>query len=250
MKKRLLRVLIGFLLISSASSLFSQGFHFGIKGGPTVGFQRWDQLGERDPLYKYHGILFIESAPEDGLFSVFAQAGYHVRGSANRIRSQTVQTPTGFRDFEGRTIEFQFNNISVTAGGKQKYYLGASNTKVYYALGVRGDYNLSTNLPTFEEFNPFFLYQPRDEFVNKVTLGVYFGGGFEFPLSELVGMVLELSVNPDITRQYFQPPLENVLNPNPNSPNRVINLQQQSIRNFSLELTVGFRFWRKVEYID
>ncbi len=121
----------------------AQSYAFGIKGGPTVGFQQWNS-SDRDPLFKYHGIVFIESAPEGNQFALFAQAGYHVKGSAIIQRATQVYTPTGTVNVDKQKKEYQFKNVSVILGGKQKYDFGES-TKAYYSFGIRGDYNVATN---------------------------------------------------------------------------------------------------------
>ena len=66
-----------------AQGLAQGGFAFGIKGGPTIGLQQWEGF-EQDPLFKYHGIAFIESISEENAFGVFAQLGYHQKGSMRR----------------------------------------------------------------------------------------------------------------------------------------------------------------------
>ena len=54
------RLLLVIAILFSVIQLDAQGFAWGIKGGFTLGTQNWNGF-ERDPLIKYHGILFIES---------------------------------------------------------------------------------------------------------------------------------------------------------------------------------------------
>jgi len=253
MKKTLL-LFITMLLLSM--SLIAQSRAYTLKGGLTIGTQRWDNSFQRDPLFAYHGIAGIESAPEDDRFALFAQVGYHVKGSAIRTFATSAQTTSGqLINVPARTTPFKFKNISLTVGGKQKYDFKAQS-KVYYMFGVRGDYTASTQLrPDFlnDQNDPFFLsyalIYPFDDFVRKWNYGVTFGGGMEIPLSEFISGILEFTINPDFKRQYDQPRIENIINPNPNTTNNSV-LRERQIRNITFELTVGFRFLHKIEYID
>ena len=225
----------------------AQGFAWGLKGGLSLGIQKWNN-SERDPLYTYHAIAFMESLSEENAFTLFGQAGYHKRGSAIRTRSFTAPDSQGMlREFPGRTTKYEFNNASLSVGAKQKYDLGLSS-KFYYLVGLRADYTINTNLEEFEEIalltGGFF---PLEIGVRKFNYGAIFGGGVEFELSELIGVVAELTINPDLSRQYFQPEVPNAFNP---FTGMAQTLREQSIRNVTVELSVGFRFIRSVEYID
>ena len=130
--------------------------------------------------------------------------------------------------------------------------MGTTANKWFYLIGVRGDYNLSTNLGQFRELierNPAFAIYPIDapDFIREITYGVTIGGGMEVPFSEFIGLVFELTINPDFSFQYIQPAIPFVPDPLTGT-NRTI--PERRIRNLSLEFTVGFRFLRKVEYID
>ena len=234
------------LLVLCSIGAGAQDTAFGIKGGPLLGVQQWNGF-EQDLLISYHAIAFIESADENNDFSVFAQAGYHVRGSAHR--NQRFQTIGG--DFyRPPTRNFEFRNIALTLGGKQKKDLGVNGNKWYYGFGVRGEYTVNTNLKEYEEGNnlTFPGFYPIDFYVNKFNYGIYASGGLEIPFSELVGGIVELSINPDFSKQYDQPEIGNILNPfNPGTPRTI---QERSIRNVSVELTVGLRFLRKVIVLD
>ncbi len=250
MKKYLLGTILFALL---GTSLGAQGFAFGVKGGLSVGFQKWGGVNgngnQRDPLMAYHGIAFIESAPEDDRFAVFAQGGYHVRGGAVRTFTRTIRDNAGnLRDLPGRTDRYEFRNISIAVGGKQKRALGDSYNSVYYFMGLRGDYTLNTNLRRYEIFNSNFApYYPVDAFVQKFNYGVIVGGGFEFSVSDLIGIILEVTVNPDFSDQYRQPPIQNVTNP---YNSMLIDLPSRELNNTTLEVTLGFRFLNRYEYIE
>lgn len=247
-----MRIFFSVVLLLLSYTAYSQSYAFGIKGGATTGFQRWDNsFSSRDPLYRYHAIAFIETAEEDSPFALFAQAGYHIKGSAIRTFPTKVNTPIGFQDIPGFTIPFEFRNISLTLGAKQE--IGANiGSKLYYLLGVRGDYTLNTNLDEASSNNGglFLGILPFDGFVTKFNYGVTLGGGIQFDFSDYVATFLELTVNPDFSKQYRQPAIPNVRNPNPNSSNSLITIPERQISNTTIELTLGFRFLHKIVYLD
>ena len=241
------RILLTICLILGATCLiWSQGSVFGIKGGPTFATQNWDNSLQRDVAINYHGIAFIESYSEEEPFALFAQVGYHVKGSAIRNRNF-------FNPLTGRppAQEFLFRNISLTLGAKQKFDLN-NTAQWYWLLGVRGDYTVSTNLGIYTDFNSrnlAFAIYPFDvpEFIRDINYGVTVGAGIEVPFSEYVGGLIEFSVNPDFSFQYEQPEIPNITDPY-TGQNR--SIPQRQIRNLTFEITVGFRFLRKIEYVD
>ena len=220
----------------------AQSTAFVLQGGLTVGFQKWDNSFDRQPLYKFHGALSVESVDNDNdNISIFAQLGYHIRGSATRFRFY----------FQGGGIDqfseqFQFRNLSMVLGGKQKFQLG-ERSKYFYFAGIRGDYTLNTNIDELGISNPYApLYYPQVGFMNRWMVGVSIGGGLEIPFSELVGAQLMLSVHPDFLYQYNQPAIPNVIDPN--NPGQNITIRERQIRNLSIELSLGLRLLRKVVY--
>jgi hypothetical protein len=228
------------------SGLNAQGTAYTLKGGLTLGVQQWNSF-DQDPLFKYHGAISAESLDESAQFSIYAQAGYHLKGSA--LRNQqffNINNPN--QPFRLPAQEFIFRNISVVLGAKRKYEL-SDRLMAYYLIGLRGDYTLSTNLKEYKALNEAnnTLFYPADEYVRKWNYGVALGGGFEFSLGELVGANLEFTVNPDFSQQYRQPQINNVYNPftrqNGNIPERIV-------RNVTFEISAGFRLLRIVEYVD
>lgn len=230
-------------LVIYLSSMNAQGFAWGAKGGLLLGLQKWEGF-QRDPLIKYQGSLFIESLPEEEKFSFFAQGGLHLKGSA--IRNQRYFFANG-EEFRPPTTEFIFRNLSVVLGAKQKFDFGL-NGKKFYSFGLRADYTLSTNLDDFKQGGFAPITFPDNFFVRKFNYGVSVGGGLEFPFSELIGAVVDLSINPDLSFQYMQPTIPNVTNPA--NPGQTITIPERRIVNITVELSVGFRFLRKIEYID
>lgn len=239
--KHLLSVALFFLTISQ---LCAQGTAYSFKGGLTLGIQKWNSL-DQDPLFKYHGAICAESLDETSLFSVFAQAGYHLKGSALRNGNFLDQNGNFYRL---SAQEFIFKNASLILGAKRKYDM-SEVMRGYYLLGLRGDYTLGTNLDKYKAANEFNggLFYPDNNFVRKWNYGISIGGGFEFAFGELVGGLLEITVNPDFSYQYRQPTIPNVRDPY-TGQNR--SIPERSIRNITFEITAGFRLLRKVEYID
>lgn len=227
------------------------GYYFGIKGGLTIGQQQWNAY-ERDPLLAYHGIAFIESLPESGRFSLLAQAGYHVKGSSLRARNFFSGVSGNFLRAPAET--FEFYNLSLTLGAKQVFSFTPRGGGLYYLIGLRGDYTLDTNLDRYDELgdpsvNRLRLFYPLEsyEFINRFNYGLTAGGGLQLLLSEFVGVNLEFTVNPDFSVQYRQPAITNVTNPYNGQP---MTLQEREIRNLTFELTLGFRFLRKIIYVE
>ncbi len=218
---------------------FGQSFIFGTKVGPTLAFQRWNNIPDRGALLTYNGSFFIESYSEGDPSSLYVEAGYHRRGSTER----RFFNANSLNAFQARQ-SYIFNNVNLIAGAKRIIDMDRQ-AKPYYVLGIRLEYTLSTNLEQFEQFAP---WAPAEVFVNSFNYGVTVGGGFQFDFSELVGGAIEFSIHPDISVQFDQPPLDNIINPFSNSVNR-LSLPQQQIRNISLEITGILRLKRIVEFI-
>ncbi len=222
-----------------ADPAFGQSYAFGVKGGPSIGFQRWGE-GQRDPLWVYHVAGFIESAPPLDEGVIYGQFGYHVRGSAIRYPAVSYQ---GI-NLKQRTEEFRYNNISLALGFKKRYSIGIGIA--YYMFGLRGDYTVSTNLNKYEDLVQYFYY-PFEANVRKFNYGLSLGGGWEIPMGDYVSGVIELSFHPDFSRQYDQPSIPNVVDPYTGA-NRTI--PERRIVNYTGEISFGFRFLREIEYYD
>jgi hypothetical protein len=247
MKRTLLFLSVCFCL--ALTDLSAQGFAFGVKGGLTIGIQNWEGF-EMDPLFKYHGIFFLESISEEDRFALYSQLGFHQKGSA--LRNRMVFNNINGQPFRPPAREFIFNNISLGVGAKQKFEFGGENSKAYYLLGVRADYTADTNLDEYTRFieaNPSFAIYPIDDtqFIREFNYGITVGGGIEFALSEFIGTLIEFTVNPDFSLQYEQPEIPFIQDP---WTGNTRSIPQRRIRNLTFEVTAGFRFLRKVEYID
>lgn len=220
--------------ILTATSGFSQSFWFGPKGAISFNVQNWDGF-ERDPYFSINGDFFIETADENSRSSLYAQLGLHTRGSSTRVN---------FFNGNAATQSFQFDNLVFEAGAKQKL-TDQVNSGPYYLLAARAEYTLGTNLSEYVRFQSAFY--PIDDFVRKFNYGVTVGGGWEFEFSELIGGLIELTVNPDLSNQYEQQSIPNVINP---FNGQQITLPERRVRNLTFEIKFGLRFMRKVEYID
>ena len=249
------RILLIISLLLGAFTLQGQGTFYGLKGGMTIGTQQWNAF-DRDPLIGYHGILSIESFPEEGRFSLFAQAGYHLKGSA--IRRSLFGNPFNSSFVSFPSQRFEFHNISLSVGAKQ-FIADIGSGRLYYLFGIRGDYTLDTNLEEYERFvernqitvgiYPLNVYFNENQLlgVRRLNYGFLAGGGLNFPFSEYVEGIIEFTVNPDFSFQYEQPAIPNVIDP---ISGQTRTLPERKIRNLTFEITVGARFLRKVEYID
>ena len=238
-----------FLLFITMLSLYqfsyAQSRAYTVKGGMTVGFQRWGQQ-DQDPLFAYHGAVMMESVPEDDAFGLFAQLGYHIKGSAWRNAIFANPGNGGVSIF---TRKFKFQNVALVAGLK-KDFSDRGNSKLYYLLGVRGEYTIGTNLDEYEAENIFLggpVY-PFDEAVRKLNYGVTAGAGIEFPFSEFIGGILEFTISPDFSDQYQQIAFTGNAYQNGSLIQR--NYPARNIRNTVLEVSLGFKFLHKIEYID
>ncbi len=236
------------ILAAVSNFLFAQSTAYVFHGGLTIANQKWDNNFDREPLFAWHGALSIETVDnEEDKGSLFAQIGYHVKGSATRFIYTNINSGLPGGVF---TEEFRFNNISLLLGAKSKKPLGSSDKKRwYYFGGVRGDYTLSSNIDNFSSGESFQrIYYPQIAYMNRWLFGVSAGVGIEFTWNELVGGEVKLSVSPDFTLQYNQPAIPNVIDPF--QPGRTITISERRIRNTAVELSFGLRLLRKVEYVD
>ena len=227
------------LVVLACLSLFqvdAQDFWFGLKAGPTVGFQQWNSY-DRQPLFTRHIAGFIESfAEEDDNGSVYAQLGYHTRGSSIRFIN-------GFTsDLFSEGIEFY--NLSLQ-GGIKRFLKKNDKSITYYSVGARLEYTVDTNLQdeNSDFLDPFF---PIDNFTNKFNYGISFGGGYNYSFSDLFTGFIELSFHPDVSYQYQQAALPiGIVNP---FTGNLQTIGERQIRNLTVEISVGINFLRKVIY--
>lgn len=240
-------VLLFITMIFLLGNLMAQSRAYTVKGGLTIGTQKWNNF-EQDPLFSYHGALSMESVSDIHSYGLYAQVGYHVKGSAWR----NVQ----FRNFGSNNVtvvtrRFQFQNVGLTLGFKNNFK-DLGNYSLYYLFGVRGEYTIGTNLEEYEEQNEFFRgpVYPVEGAVRKVNYGATLGGGLQFPFTEFVSGIVELTISPDFSDQYRQPNFSANSIRNNSSGSSLQNFPERKIRNLVFEVSVGFRFLHKIEYID
>ncbi len=222
------------LCLFTSITTFSQSFWFGPKGAVSFNIQNWNGF-ERDPYLSFNGDIFIETYNEYSRSSLYSQLGFHTRGSSTRVN---------FFNGGSANQSFQFDNLVLEIGAKQKL-TSKTNSGPYYLVAVRGEYTLGTNLGEYVRFNSAFY--PIEDFVRKFNYGITVGGGWEFEFSELIGGLIEFTVNPDLSNQYEQQAIPNIINP---FNNQTVTLRERKVRNLSFEIKFGMRFMRKVEYID
>jgi hypothetical protein len=235
-------ILLSALLLIGFVSQAQNTTRYGLKLGPTVGFQKWNYF-QNDPLFKYHAAAWLESYRDEDPFSVLLQLGYHLKGSATRYSFPIQYNNTVYTI---PTDEFIFRNLSLLAGVKRKYAKAKFST--YYTMGLRGEYTLSTNLDRYDPINKIIPVYPFNQAVKKVLLGFSLSGGLELPFGDLAGGILEFTIAPDITKQYYQPQIDNIIDIY--RPGNTTSIGEKSIKNVTLERSFGIYFNRKVEYID
>jgi len=240
--KSLIFGLLGLLMFNSGHA---QSFWFGAKGGAAMNLQNWGNGGDgvglnRSPMFSVNGDILIESYDEFYKGALYAQLGFHTRGSSLRFFS--------FNNVFSDLLNYKFRNIVLELGAKKTLNLGKEYNP-YFILGIRGEYTVGTDFGNFTNQGLLFTNNFVDNaFVKKFNYGVTVGGGFEMYLSALSNVFAEFSIQPDLSFQYEQPPLYNLTSPWP--PFDKVNIGLQQVRNVSIEAKVGIKFLRKVEYID
>lgn len=244
---RLITLIAGLFISFGQISAQSTAYVFNF--GPTAGLQKWDNSSGREPLFQYHASVAMETINnEDDRGSFIMQLGYHVKGSATRYRFYNINS-----GFPGGTYteRFKFNNFSLMLGAKQRFSFGNSEAaKYYYFGGLRGDYTYSTNIDNLPNANSNCnpAAYPLMGGVQRWMVGFSVGGGMEFSFSELVGAQVQLSVNPDVTPQYRQNAIPNVIDIC--NPGNVYSIPERRIRNTTVELSIGLRLLRKVIIVE
>lgn len=235
-------------LVFLAGTLFGQSYAVTVKGGGGIVLQKWSNT-ERSPLIAYHGRLGIETAEDDENYNLYAELGYHQRGSA--LRNATFIDRNTQNRLLVPTQKYLFHNAALSLGAKSKRRI-SDRSLGFYGLAIRGEYTFATNLDIYRDivedhYNGAPIF-PIEEFVQKWNYGVDVTGGLEYQLSEYVNGIIELRVSPDFSPQYRQPPISNVIGGGGQQGN--ISISERRVINVSFELSVGLRFLRKIVYID
>lgn len=231
-KKSIVILVFSFLI----TSIYAQSFYFAPKIGPTLGLQQWNNF-DRDPLIASHAALMIESPDPEDEGSLYAQLGYHLRGSSIFTRN--------INSFNIQRNAIKFRNLSLQLGAKRKLEKKAKHSP-YYHFGVRVEYTISDNLDIYEQRNINFPIYPFTQFVNKINYGANIGGGWEWKADKFLIPFIEINIAPDFSLQYEQPAISNV----PHPTLGVTTLRERKIRNITFEISFGMKFFREVVYID
>lgn len=212
----------------------SQGTVYSIMAGPSLSTQAVNGF-QKEPFIRLHFKAVMESSSDISPNSALLSLGYHTKGSA--VRTFGYYDPNTGKNRPSQSSAMEFHNLSLSAGVKQRKEVG--ETFLSYGLGVRLDYNLST------DFDAFF--EGLQGAKNQFTYGLNLDIGWEFPLSELVSATVEIGFSPDLSAQIYIP-AQNTGYQDANGNNIII--QETEMKNVVFEARAGFRFWRKVEYID
>lgn len=236
---RLKSIIVAAVCMAFVFQSGAQGFYWGPKAGLSLGMQNWNNT-ERSPLLTYHGALFIESIDIDYKGSLYAQLGYHNRGS-----SINVIGINGFRLSDG----YKYGNLALQLGAKKRLITEKPSTP-YYFFGIRAEFNLTNNIESFQERfgqSSSALFYPIPGFEKSFVYGLSIGGGIEFLGSAYVQPAIEFTISPDLSLQYESPEIPNVVSP---YDGRTITIRERRIRNVSFEVSMVIRFLREVIYID
>lgn len=233
--KRFLILMFSICLLGNLSA--QDGTAYGIKGGLSLANQSWNGT-ERELMLGTHGVLFLETVSDSSSLALYGALGYHERGSALRVRQSF--NPNTMQMFPARTIRQPFRNVSLQLGAKSRQRLNDKFTS-FFALGLRLEYTLDYSLA--------FQAEGFDTFVNDWNYGFTVGAGIEHEFKNFPGAVFfEVSFNPDISRQVFLPG-GIIVYQLPGSTDR-FTFPEQKVINRTIEISVGYKFIRRVEWID
>ena len=220
-------------VLSFFQCLNAQGTVFTLMAGPTMSTQTVNGF-EKDPFFRFHGLLYIESSSELSPNSLYGRIGYHIKGSA--VNTLSYKDSAG-NEYDGQSSAMEFHNLCLSLGVKQRREVGKNYYS--YGLGIRGDYNVKA------EFDPYFAGLAGTQ--NKFTYGLNIDAGFEFPLSELVSTVIEVGFSPDFKEQIYIPYQDTGYQYENGQP---VYIQETFLTNIVFEARIGFRLWRKVVYVN
>lgn len=224
---------LGAVLPGANSGLVAQTSGFGLKLGPSLGFQKWGGGSQRDPLLKGHIAAFMDSESSDGKNIVYGQLGYHIKGGA--LKFSFFYDVNGNR-YPGATYGMEFHNLSLELGLKR--FLRLARWKPYYAFGLRGEYTMGTHFEVFQEM---------EEWTRRWNYGISLRLGSEFSLRKLILAGIELNIAPDLSKQVYVPASIRRLDPWTGQP---LPGYEQSTVNTTIELSLYIRFLRLVVYED
>lgn len=222
-------------LFPTLTQIYAQGggTAYCVKGGLTVGLQNWGG-NSKDPLIAWNTAIQLESLNESKI-AFYAHLGYHVKGSAQRGFASNAITGQRYR----YNYTQKFNNASLILGvvGKNQQSAASTTIQPYYLLGGRVDYTISTD---------FALYNIDESLINKINYGLSLGGGINIPIKKIGAIQLEALIGKDFSNQIYQRQVV-IYDRNTNNP---ITIPELKVQNTSFELTLGYKFYRRVEWVD
>lgn len=206
---------------------YDSGTYVGIKGGFGLGSQIWQNQLTNEVILVPSFDVFSETFDAYSFSSLYAQLGYHQRGSGLGIGTQVFAS-------------YRFHNMALELGGKRIFH-EINNRNIYWLIGVRGEYTLGTNINSQRTSLNFNALDQR--FVNKINYGMSVGIGIQQELEHQQVVFIDLVFNPDFSNQYDQPL---ILGPfqNPFNTAQSIFIDPQAVRNYTLELKIGYKWLR------
>lgn len=207
-----------------------QSMYFGLKGGPTIAFQRWSGYQQSNPLMALHIMGHIESYGSESVF--FMNAGLNPKGRG--LRYNDYVSPITGKVVRGGYSRVVFRNAEAVAGVK-RYYDWSDDFEFFYSFGVRASYTYGSEFGEIKYLNT--------NGIRKWNYGVSAGGGLRLKAGEFFRPSLHITFSPDLSQQVVIPPQE-LQTP---AGDRY-SMPEQEIRNISLEIGFTLQFLRKVIY--
>jgi len=214
-----MRSLFIFCFLISGLLSVAQSTSYSVRTGLTLSNQRWGSA-DRDILLAPHFALGIAANTSEKT-SLFAEVGYHLKGSVLRINNLFDQNGM---ELPQNTFPAKFHNIGVLLGARSSLW-EMDNMNSYYLVGLHGTYTVADTIE---------LSFITSEFTKKFNYGLTAGAGIEFNIGKLMPFV-EVHIVPDISPQVFVPPVVVRINgQNQDWP-------EQRIVNFAFQISVGLR---------
>ncbi len=225
--KSIIRYSLILMIIACSTMAFAQYAAHGVKGGLTIGTQRWNGQ-DREALFSYNAAYVFESYTSSNKFSYLVELGYHVKGSAVR---------TNYNDLAGNsrqiTTRNKFGQAGLLLGAKSLLDVEFAGGNVYYMIAGRLEYTVMDSIETIANLS---------RYINRINYGITVGGGLEFKLADKILGFIEVQISPDFSQQIFMPPGNYIANYAGNTV--LVQFQEQKVMNTVVEITAGFKFQR------
>lgn len=225
--KSIIRYSLILMIIGCSTTTFAQYAAHGLKGGLTIGTQKWNGQ-DREALFSYHAGYVYESYTSSDKFSYLVELGYHVKGSA--VRTNFYDLSGNFRQITTRN---KFGQAGLLLGAKSLLDVNFGGGNVYYMIGGRLEYTVTDTIETIANLS---------RYINRFNYGITVGGGLEFKIADKALAFLEVQISPDFSQQIFMPPGNYVANYQGNTV--FVQFQEQKVINTAVEVTVGVKLQR------